>query len=264
MNTSVQASFSTSVSTNGDYLIIEQKEYEESVGKVTMLDITKALSNLLLPDSSDPSLVDCGMNADGISFFTTVYVYPYPEELIYDTGITHGIASPSGSGIVTETEELNFSLDNKVTLKYPVHLIISTKWIGGDVYLDDGTKTLGPPVTAYGNELSTSKKVYGVLEVVYKTKRDSYNVLITARLTASENVFQSAFYARFDGGVEIMNVEPPPNAEENYANGVNCANADYAGGSNLVIPTDDDDDIPTVEASNIVIGLSYCEDFGHE
>lgn len=265
MSTSIQVSFSGGTQTIGDYIMIEQKDYDDDVGKVTMLDITKALGIMLITDFSETPAIDCGMNNDGISFNTTVYVYPYPENLVYDTGITHGGASPAVSEVITVTEELHFSLSNKVTIKYPALLILTTRWISDDVYFEDGSVATAPNLTTNGNEVITDKKIYGTVEVVYLTKRDSFRVSIAARFETVENVFQSAFYARFDGGVEIINVEPPPNAEENYASGVNCANANYAGGgggSSTIIPPGDDGP-PTVEASNIEIGLSYCEDFGH-
>lgn len=260
-NAAVHAAFSNSSSSPGEYLLIKQKDYEDNAGVVTMLDITKVLEKLLELTSASSSSVNCGMNEDGKSFYTTVYVYPYPETLVYAHDVTNGIATSAGSNIVTETEELNFSLSTEVALKYPVHSVISSKWVDDDIFYSNGDVAYKPAITIKGNKATTVKQVYGVMEVVYKTKRDSYDVLISARPTASENVFQSVFYARFDGGIEVESLTPPPNAEENYAAGVTCGDASYIGGSNVTVIPPEEGGTPTIEPDNIVEYLDYCKDY---
>jgi len=203
------------------------------------------------------------MSDDGMSFSAVVLVYPYPETLIYNTGAVNGLLSGPLRTLITKTETLKFSLGNTASLKYPVHTFLSGKWLT-DVYDTEGTIVSRPTVTQNGREFSVDAKVYGTYEVQYVTAVDVYTMTVSVRLEAVENFFQSVFYAWFDGGVELLDIDPPPNAEENWANGVDCNG--FTGGSNVIVidPDDDPYKAPTVDPVNETISLNYCEDFGNE
>lgn len=265
MQSSIGVTFSSKTSTESAYLVVEQEEYEVGTGVIDMLDITKLLSNLL-GVTEDSAEVYCGMNSDGRSFDTQMFVYPSPEDLLYEAKVTRGTTFPSGAGAVKKTQVLNFRLDDEAQLSYPVRGVLSYKWVRDQVY-DQGWNIVASPAVTFDNRsVKLSKKVYGSLEVVYTTYREAHAVTISARTDAVENFFQSVFYCRYAGGIDMKAVEPPPNAEENFAAGVSCADASYTGykdgGTTIISP--DGADPPTVSATVETVSLSYCGDFGHE
>jgi len=252
----------TSKTTDSDaYLILEQEEYLVP-DKLTMLDVIRILSDIVTTGESTSSK-DCIMSDDGMSFSAVVLAYPYPETLIYNTGAVNGLLSGPLRTLITKTETLKFSLGNTASLKYPVHTFIRGQWLS-NVYDVGGGITSQPTVLQDGRELSVDSKVYGTYEVKYTTVVDVYTMTVSLILDAIENFFQSVFYAWFDGGVELLDIDPPPNAEENWANGVDC-NGGVVGGSNLIIINPDDDPYraPTVGPADKTIDLDYCKDFGN-
>lgn len=260
-------SFASEEQVDDAYLILEQEEYPE-VDQLTMLGVARILSGVVSSLASATYSNDCIMSADGKRFTTSVLAYPYPMGLIYNVGVVNGSASTSGGTFVTKTETLKFSLDNAATLKYPIHTFVSGEWMG-DVYLTDGTIIPTPSITRVGQELRVDLDIWGTYEVTYTTWVETHIVSVSARDEAVENFFQSVFYASFEYGIELLNLEPPPNAEENYLNGVDCNGYpigwDYDGGSDLiVVPPEDGTGVPTAEPVNETITLNYCVDFGNE
>ena len=260
-NASIITPFVARPETDGNaWLLLEQQEYSNNIGKVTMLDIIQALSGKILA-TSDVADVDCGINSIEHSFATIVHAYPYPESLAYHVGITHGNFAMIGRTVVQVTQTLSFSLDTTTSLKYPVKQVISTQWLS-DVYAVDGSKIAKPVVTRQGQDITIESPVYGTLVVVYTTMRDVYRLSIKARLTAVQNVYQSVFYGYYDGGIKLLEVDPPENAEENYGNGIDCTGV--SGSGSTFFDDGGDEDEPTVDAKNIEVTLDYCEDFGND
>ena len=241
------------------YLILEQEDYL-APDKLTMLDVVRILSDIVTTGSSTGASKDCIMSDDGRSFVANVFVYPYPETLAYNTGAVNGSLSAPLRTIVTKIETLKFSLDNVAHLKYPVKAFIGGSWVS-DVYSIEGELISPPAVSQDGREVRIENKVYGAYEVKYTTVVDFYRMTVSLILDAVENFFQSVFYAWFDGGIELLDIKPPPNAEENWLNQVDC----NGGGSNVTIhgPEDDPDRAPTVGPTDKTIALDYCEDFGN-
>lgn len=264
-NSSLGVQFSNQAASSLDnYLKIEQEDYASDTGVVTASDVISTLS-VLLGISNDETDVYCGMNEDGESFDAAVYVYPYPKSLFYDKAITHGTALQVGSEIVRKSQRINFKLDNTATLDYPVSAIISRDWVSDKLFKADGTPAIKQIISVNGQEVSIPEKVYGSVDVVYTTYREVYKVFVPARADAVENFFQSLFYCRFDGGIETLSIEAPPNAEDNYAAGTTCSDSSLLGkGGGTTIISPDGSDTPTIEPSNKETYLNYCLDVGHE
>ena len=237
-------------------ILLEQQPWDKTLGLVTRLDIVQALEKQFFDASG--AVVDCGMDSDGSGFTALVFAYPSPDDLPFETGITHGFAGSPMRFEFTMTEQLSFSLDTEQTVKYPVKRFISAAWVD-KVYAVDGSILDHPEIVNDGQKIIIGEKVYGTATVRYTTVRYAFSVRITARDTVPENVFQSVFYAWWNGGIELLTVDSPANAEDGYVNQVNCS-----GGSLSMGPDDPDDETPTVDPKNKEIVLNYCEDFGNE
>lgn len=232
-------------------LLLEQQPWDPTTGLVTRLDLVQALSARLFDTTQ--ATVDCGL--DGSGFDATVFVYPYDPALVYEIGVTHG-ALDSPSRVDLEVREaVSFSLDTGQGLKYPLQQLIGWEW-AGEVWSESGVVIPAPAVTVDGQEVKVAEKIYGTLYVRYRTLRYVYNLRIEARESSPENVFSSVVWARWSGGVRLLIIDRPKNAEENYQNSTDCR-----GGSIVIIEPGPDDPPPVADPVNRTITKNYCEDY---
>ena len=234
----------------GKGLILEQMPWPKGVGRVSRLQIILAAAARLF--GLDPPEIDCGVNGDG--FHTAVYVYPYDPDLAYGFGVTHGSLSTPIRALVIKREYAVFKLSDEATLEYPLQELVSVDW-PDEVWSGDGSVIPGPDLSVDGQAVRSTKKVRGTALVVYKTLRITHGLQITAREDVVENVYQSVFWANWDGGVKLLPIEPPEGAEEDYQFKIECT-----GGDVLDLPPDDPD-APPAPSIDRTITLDYCEDF---
>jgi len=242
----------------GGSVNLQQGKWGEKVGRVTTLDLVKALDAQLF-DGDKPD-IDCGMN-DAESFSCPVYAYPTPSNLAFRISITNGDITGPVYQEITVRETIGIALEESVSLSYAVGVVLNIEWASDQLWDAEGNPT-SPPFLNYANgEITVDKLVYGDAIITYKSTRLAYTATVSVIKDAIENVFSSSVYAVWDGGVSIVTLDPPPNAEENYLDDVNCT-----GGSTLILNDDDDDDPErpprAPSGGEKVINLNYCEDFG--
>lgn len=232
-------------------LIVEQRPWPDATGKVTRLTLIGAIAARLY--GSDTPEVDCGVDVDG--FNTAVYVYAWDQDLAYDCGLTHGTMQPVMREEVEIREAVSFTLTTEAALKYPLRSLVSVEWLD-DVWDGNGAVLARPSLSVDDNNVVSSQPIYGSAEVVYTVLRDTYPIHIFPRGDAAANVFQSVFWAAWDGGVKLCEIDSPPGAEEDYA-----ADKDCRGGIIILITPADDPDLPPEPTRDREITLDYCEDF---
>jgi hypothetical protein len=230
-------------------LILEQKPYAKGVGRVSRLQIILAAAARMF--GLEPPEIDCGIESDGMH--TAVYAYPSDLSVHYDVGVTHGSLTETVREEVSIRELVSFSLTSTEQLKYPVKELESVTWMA-DVWGEDGAVVADPALDVSDGSVTTSAPIYGTAEVIYTTTRDTHGLRVGARQDAVENVFQSVFWAHWNGGVELLVIEPPEGAEEDYAFRIECTGGD-------VLDTPDDPSTPTAPSNDRTITLDYCEDF---
>ena len=238
-----------------DYLLIEQEPWARDIGKVTRLNLIKALEAVIFAGDNADS-VDCGL-IDGQRYTTLVYVYPSRDDLAFAVGLTNGSYTEPTIIDVLVKEPVSFNLTDVTDLTYPVKTVLSSSW-AADVWDEAGDViTIAPPVVD-GLAATVEQKIYGTAYIEYITRRFVYSVIIPARTDEPENVFQSYFYAWWDGGILMEALTAPDAAEYGYANNVSCR----GGLSNLIVPPDEDpDDTPKAVPVDKTITLNYCDDF---
>lgn len=247
MEQSVGIQFSNSQSSEGDYIILEQAEYPSGTGYTTKANIIGVISSYLY--SFDTVTVDCGVE-DG-TFTTTMYAYPSSEGLNFFTGLTYGTSGDGVHKTITVTETISFKLTNEEQVSYPIKEIVNVSW-NGRVFDENGRTTNNPSLSFNGRTVTSDKTTYSQVEITYKTFRVSYKLTISAREDSVENVFQSVFYAVFDGGVVMKEVKAPDGAEDDYTNDTTC------GWRSIVNIRDPEDEEPTISQNNKTEYISYC------
>jgi len=230
-------------------LILEQAPWPKGTGRVSRLQIILAAAARLF--GLEPPEIDCGVDGDGLH--TAVYVYPYDPDLAYGFGVTHGTLSRPIRAYVTQRELVSFSLTSEESVEYPLQELVSVDW-PDEVWSEEGAVITGPALSVDGETVRSAAPIYGTAEVIYKTLRITHGLQIPARDDAVENVYQSAFWANWAGGVKLLPIKPPEGAEEDYAFRIECT-----GGSILQFPPEDDP--PPAPSKDRTITLDYCEDF---
>ncbi len=242
---------------SGDsFVMLEQQSWDPKIGKVTRLDLIKALENSVLGSSNSLS-VDCGVDFDGQSYTTIVYAYPSPADLRFKVGLTNGEFTAPTVVELTVREAVSFALETEQSLTYPVRRFVAAEW-AADVWNEAGSVVARPAITRDGQTMSVPEPIYGTAYVEYTTVRYVYSANIPARSDDPENVFQSIFYAWWDGGIELLKLSAPDGAESSYSSQMNC------WGERVLINPDDEDDpaAPSmVPTRNKEITLNYCDDF---
>lgn len=198
-------------------LLVEQAPWTGGVGRVTRINLVEAVAAVFY--GSEENEIDCGV--DGDAFESGLFVYPFDLALNFTPGLTHGTLGPRLYEEVEVRERLSFSLETEARVKYPIRSIKSCDWLA-DTWDAQGAVGKNPALSFDGPLLKTSAPVYGTAEVVYMTSRFGYQMTIEAREDSVENVYQSVAWVRYAGGVEMLEIEPPPGAEADYLNDTDC------------------------------------------
>lgn len=248
MNSSIQISLAQE-SELYDALILEQEEWNDNINHFTTMDLIDQVEDSLY--ETVYSNYECGVE-DG-TFVTALFVYPYDTNLAYNLKVTWGDLSDSSISEIIVKESINFSITRELELKYPVRSIVSYNWYAG-VWDGEGNPLVEPNISFDGQKVITDQDVYGSLRVVYKTERHTYRVEIQAREDVVENFFTSVAYAWWDGGITMLEIESPVNAEDDYFKGLTCRNR------SIVSTTKDDPDWqpPTADSEDETINIDYC------
>jgi hypothetical protein len=249
MNSHLLITLSPESAVASEVLILEQEEWDANINEFTTMDLIDHIEDILYGTSY--SDYRCAVE-DG-TFVTAIFVYPYDVDLVYDIGVTWGNLSSASIGEVEVKEAVNFALDSSASLKYPVQRIISYEWYEG-VWDEEGNPLTEPAVVFNGNDVELSSSVYGSLKVVYTTERHTYRLEISARENVVENFFSSVVYTRWEGGVKLLDVEAPANAEDDYFNGFTCKNRSIVtinGPEPFYKP-------PVVDPENETVLIDYC------
>jgi hypothetical protein len=230
-------------------LLLEQMPWPKGTGRVSRLQIILAAAARLF--GLEPPEIDCGVDGDGLN--TAVYAYPYDPGLAYGFGVTHGNLSKPVRAEVVMREYVSFALTDEETVKYPLQELVSVDW-QDEVWSADGAVIAGPALSVDGETVRSAEKLYATALVVYKTLRDTHGLQVPPREDAVGNVYQSVFWANWDGGVKLLPIEAPEGAEEDYEFKIECT-----GGSILDLPPDEDP--PPAPSIDRTITLDYCENF---
>ena len=231
--------------------MIEQVPWDKYAGQVTKSVIVAYLQAMMYGHNEPEP--DCPLNSDR-SFSTMVLAYPRDPDLDYRIALTHGELSARTVTGMEFTEVVNVRLENTVRLRYPAREIVSIAFM--DVVYDETGAVVDPPAVAWnGAEIELSSPVYGALEVTYRLLVHGYEVTVPERDEAVESRYSSVLYARWDGGVTWLELNPPPGAEENGDAGADCWWPVITG---TVSGPDDPDSGPTDTHANRVIRVDYC------
>lgn len=195
-----------------------------------------------------PASVNCNLNADG-ELVATVYAYPSPSNLNFNTRLTHGRIT--GRQVRTESFEeiILFRISDEERTSYPVSSMQSYRWLG-DIYDENGA-VVNTPNTSYSNNyFNLSQKIYGSLLVKYNVRRHIFDIAIPENEDEEDNKWDSVVYATFNGGVSWVEVR---GEESNSLSGTEC---ETSVGS--VVDSDDDDDDDEGSASGRYTKIDYC------
>jgi len=226
--------------------VLEQAAYDGAY--VTKIDLIKALEENLF--NGPANVIDCSLNSAGE--YTSVLQLFSGSHGISSVGVTNGVTGAGVTQSVEVTESVQFSLDTEQSLKYPVSNIKSFDW-QGDVYDQNGTTVPEPSISVEGDVIVVSEKVFGTVIVVYMTIRETAVLTVYPRTDSAGTVYDSVAWAIKDCGVELLILDPPPTAEHDFANNINC----WGGQGKLTIEGPDDRE-PTADAVDIDIKIDYC------
>lgn len=232
-------------------VLLEQEAYDPNVGNITQLDLVEKLAEILY-DADEPD-VDCGVDYNS-ELYTNILAYPYPKDLNFDTGITYGDIEEIIWSEVSVTDYISYELTTSSEAEYPIHEFISAEWI--QPVFDGLGEVVAPPtdgITVSNRTIDISEPVYGILKVNYLTARRIHLIHIDPREDAIENVYQSWLYARWEGGVELTEIDAPDNAEENYLNNSTCE-----GGDSVIFEPPDPPGVPIARPVNHSYTIDYC------
>jgi len=249
--------FSDSSATPENYLKIEQEPWGKDVGKTTNMQAILAVSAAVY-GGRWPNANCGGLNGE---FRATVYVYPGNPHMSYRFKVSHGRVTHGPLGVPFREEIIQCGLQLEHETDYPIFAVITKAWIGR-CYDNEGNITIRPEVTIVGNKIILSKKVYGSLRIRYMAIRHTYHVIVSKRLNAIENTYQSVAYAVYDGGVEWTDIEAPANFEELEGECGNGAWYDDDGNfmriSGVDICNPDGHRFPAAVTADRLIDQDYC------
>lgn len=217
MNTSLSVSFSNP-SPRRLRVVVEQDEWGKK-GQVSTLSTVLHLGYIIFGAGGQPTL-DCGVDGDG-NYLSGVSIYVADESVVFDYGITRGVIGATTVGVVVKEESVSFSLDTAVTTKYPVLEGVSFKW-SVTPWNAKAEEVPGAVLDFIGDEVKSSQPVYGTAIIKYKTVQHYIKITVDPRTEAEENRYQSVFWCRWDGGVILTDLKPPPNAEEAFDQETTC------------------------------------------
>lgn len=239
------------------YVTLEQEGFSSKVGTTSKVKLITELSTKLYGLSLPPSM-QCGLDAVGgdVSFNTIVYAYFYPAGLSFEVGLTNGVLQKGITERKRVTERIKFDLTDTAQVRYGVYKLASLEW-EGDTWDSKGRVISPPTLNLTGNTVKSSAEVKGVATVEYTTMRTKYSARVTRLVLATENIFDSVAWARWDGGVDLKELDSPTGASNDTLEGTTCDNR--YGGSTEITGSGSDDSKPTVRSSDITCEPAYCE-----
>lgn len=230
-------------------VILKQESWNSNGNITTRMDVLNSISDFIF--NTDNFESSCEMLEEN-EYNSIVYAYPNPDTLSFNVGLTHGVHAEGVMELATiESLEL-VSFDISIELDYPLHSDFVLEWIT-DCYDKNGSLVSKPTYAIVGNSIVFSKEVYGSIRITYVSKRFIYALNVPAREEATENYFQSVFYAYWDGGVVMLKLTAPKDADEDYKLDVSCK-----GGSIVIV--EDDPQLPPVEGFPVhdSVSVDYC------
>lgn len=236
-----------------DALLIEQDDWKPYTGIVTKKDVVRYLASIFWPEESFNPQFDCGIV--GGEMICPIYVYPYTQGLAYQFKTSYGTLSERAEDTIDVTETVNFSLDTEVTTKYPVRELKSVEWVDV-VYDETGTITTAESITFENMTLTIGTPVYGSARVEYTTERHAYVLTVTPRTDVAENLFSAAVFAVYAGGIQWLEIEPPPGADE-YLEGTEDCSFGWRSTGSVTYP-DDSGNRPKAAYADRKIVMDYC------
>ncbi len=239
-----------------DLLIIEQKEWENTIGKVLMSDFY-SFSYAFLMAQTLPNTVSCGLNADG-SLTSIIYVFPRVQNLSYKLHTSFGTLSSRSTESYEQQELIIFNVAKKGSLSYSPSGSPAVTWLGS-VYDSEGNVRSTPSVSidSEGNIL-IPEKVFGTMKCVYQTERHMYRLSVTPRESGSD-LFGAVVYGVYQDGISWLEMDNPPNVDELTNGTVDCGGLPSSSDSDGEDGDDDPDSGPTT-ASKVskTITTDYC------
>jgi len=226
MDTSITINFAdkSPVDVLRDLLIIEQKEWVNTIGKVKMSDFY-SFAYHILDSSAYESAVNCGLNADG-TCTSLIYVYPKVIDLSYQMHTSYGTLSDRVIDDFLHQELINFSIAKKASLTYSPFGRVSYSWLGS-VYDSAGNIRSAPSVgiDSLGN-IILSENVYGTLKVEYTLRRHIYSLNVAPRESGID-MFGAVVYGLYTEGLSWLELNNPPDVDELTEGSMTCGGMTY-------------------------------------
>lgn len=230
-------------------LILEQQPWDAMVGHVSRLDLVREIWRTTY-DDDEGAEVDCGL-VDGC-FDTLILAWPSPPTLAFRLGVTHGTLGEPRVVEVTVRELVSFSLTRTAQARYPIQALVSASWLA-ECYDADGNEVAAPTITVDGQQLQLPGALYGTAELRYLAICHQYGLNVPPREESVENVYQAVVWGQYDGGVELLEVDPPDGAEEDYHDEWDCRTR-----GKLQLPPDDQPEPPTTDGEDHTVYIDYC------
>jgi hypothetical protein len=250
-NHTLSISLATPGADESDYILIEQEPWPSDMGRTSVLQgiqgIYASIFGSLFPDPN------CG----GLNGFDTpIYLFPSRSSLNFTFALSHGEFVPCISETLTREEVVQCGLQDSANIEYPPASAVSLSWIG-KCYDENGNELGKPTVTVSGRKLSFSEKVYGSIRARYQVYRKTYNCRIEERDDSIENNFESVAYARWDGGIVWLEINPPSGYDATLGD---CGNGVYGqdSGGTTAICAPAGSKYPSAARANRVTKIEYC------
>ncbi len=216
------------------------------VHRPSALDLAAGLSKMLTGGAGPDG--DCGFAPGGHGYGTTVYVSSTPPELEYDCGAAPGEIIKRVRSRREQGEILAFAMSDTATLTWPPLSIASIEWQGA-CYDADGNEVTPPTPVTFGEQIRIPYPVYGSLSIVYLVQIERCSVRI-----ATGGHLGSHFWAAWNGGVEILQLEIPQSTVDASATGT-CPDWDV---DLDVTPDDQPKPPPKVKPEDRTVDIDYC------
>ena len=194
-------------------IMLEQEGYLPYTGYVTKLAMVTYISNMIY-HKTDAVKINCGME-DGI-LVVPISAYPYYPDLNYKLLASYGSLSEPVIDMAEKNETIQLKLEDTVTVKYPVHEVISAEWLNG-AYDEELSLISPPPTITIGPDaksISISTPCYGSVAVKYTSVVHEYMLTIPKRVDTNENKYSAVVYAVYDGGLVYLVISPPQDADD--------------------------------------------------
>lgn len=201
-----------------DYVIIEQKEWPEDVGRTSISQGILAIGSMIFGGSlPDPN---CGGLA---GFETPVYVYPSRSDLEFIFRVSHGEYVATWVESLIREEIISCGLEAHVRTEYPVDSMLSVNWLG-PCYDAAGNIVTRPDVSRQGRDFYFTAKVLGSVQIRYMVHRKTYMVHIEEREDSIENNFECVAYCVGNGFGNWEEIKAPSGYDGTMGN---CGNGIY-------------------------------------